>query len=106
MSANIIVYGHSACPSVPFVRSILERSGAVFEYINIHTDEVSRARLRDINNGYESVPTLVFPDGSTLTEPSMRTLREKLAALGYEVQPVAWKKEIEKLLKRVWMPRS
>lgn len=105
MSRNIFFFGHSACPSVPFVRIILERSGAAFEYINIHADEAGRARVREINNGYESVPTLVFPDGSTLTEPTMRTLREKLTALGYEVQPVEWTKEIEKLLKRVWTPR-
>jgi len=54
--------------------------------------------------GHSACPSV--PDGSTLTEPSMRTLHEKLAVLGYESQPVAWKKEIEKLLKRVWTPRS
>jgi hypothetical protein len=31
-----------------------------------------------INNGYASVPTVVFSDGTHLTEPSYKQLREKL----------------------------
>jgi hypothetical protein len=45
----------------------------------------------EINNGNASVPTLVFPDGSTLTEPSTAVLRQKLQSLGYAVpQPNLW----------------
>ena len=36
-------------------------------------------------NGYESVPTLVFPDGSTLTEPTNGGLQAKLGEMGYTV---------------------
>ena len=43
----------------------------------------------EINHGNASVPTLVFPDGSTLTEPSDQALRQKLNGLGFEVGPAS-----------------
>lgn len=82
---EILLYGHPACSMMPAVRTMLEQSQAGFEYINIHEDEAARARVREINDGYESVPTLVFPDGSTLSEPSSDELAAKLETLGYDV---------------------
>lgn len=87
--APIILYGHAACPGVPPARHMLERAGAAYEYVNIRQDTEARARVRAINNGNESVPTLVFPDGSTLTEPSSGALQGKLRALGYDVPLMA-----------------
>lgn len=81
----IILYMHQACPTVPTVRAMLERASVPYEIINIYNDSAARIRVQEINNGYESVPTLVFPDGSTLTEPSAGELRNRLEALGYEV---------------------
>jgi mycoredoxin len=86
----ILVYGHPACPGLGPVRGLLTQSKVEFEYIDIHQDSAAAARVRAINNGNESVPTLVFPDGSTLTEPTVETLKSKLESLGYKVGPVAW----------------
>ena len=82
---TITVYGHPACPMLPPVLGMLKRSKVRFEYVNIHRDTRARQRVREINDGYESVPTLVFPDGSTLTEPASGELKRKLEALGYHV---------------------
>ena len=58
---------------------------------SIAEDPESRGKVMAINNGNASVPTLVFPDGSTLTEPSTAVLRQKLESLGYKVpQPNLW----------------
>ena len=89
MSDKVIVYGSPTCPSVPSVRSMLERADVSYEYLNIYSDLQARERVRDINHGYESVPTLVFPDGSTLTEPSRGELKTKLETLGYEVSSLS-----------------
>jgi mycoredoxin len=64
------------------VRSALDRSGVEYEYVNIRQDESGRDRVREINGGLESVPTLVFSDGTTLTEPSKEALEQKLASIG------------------------
>ena len=86
----IIVYGHPNCPTLGPVKGLLTQSKVKFEYIDIHQDSVAAARVRAINNGNESVPTLVFPDGSTLTEPTVGELQSKLESLGYKVGLVAW----------------
>ena len=82
---KIILYGHPTCPMLPPVWAMLKRSRVDFDYINIHQDTAARQRVRTINDGQESVPTLVFPDGSTLTEPSAGVLRAKLIENGYPV---------------------
>jgi mycoredoxin len=90
MPDPIIVYGHPICPSLGPVKGLLTQSKVKFEYIDIHQDSEAAARVRAINNGNESVPTLVFPDGSTLTEPTFGELKSKLESLGYKVGLVAW----------------
>ena len=85
----IMLYGHPSCPMIPTTRALLNQSGAAYEYVNIRQDDEARQRVRTINDGYESVPTLVFPDGSTLTEPSAWALRRKLKSLGYHVPLLA-----------------
>jgi mycoredoxin len=82
---KIILYAHPACPSVYPVQGVLKQAEAEFEYINIYEDYAAREHVREINSGYESVPTLIFPDGSTLTEPSESQLRRKLQQMGYIV---------------------
>ena len=86
----IIVYGHPTCPNLGPVKGLLKQSKVKFEYIDIHQDSVAAARVRAINNGNESVPTFVFPDGSSLTEPTVGELQSKLESLGYKVGLVAW----------------
>ena len=85
----IIVYGHQTCPAIGPLKGLLTQSKVKFEYIDIHQDSAAAARVRAINHGNESVPTLVFPDGSTLTEPTVGELRSKLESLGYKVGFVA-----------------
>lgn len=90
MADKIIVYGHPTCPGVGPVKGLLRQSKVEFEYIDIHQDSAAATQVRAINNGNESVPTLVFPDGSTLTEPGFGELKAKLESMGYKVGPVAW----------------
>jgi mycoredoxin len=84
MTEKIILYGHPGCLMVNPVRMLLENSRADYDYINIYQDDEARSIVKGVNHGNESVPTLVFPDGSTLTEPSNKILIEKLIALGYQ----------------------
>lgn len=86
MEEKIILYGSPVCGMVPAVRASLERVGVVYEYVDISLDPEARRRVREINGGHETVPTLVFLDGSTLTEPSNIELQAKLRALGYTAE--------------------
>lgn len=90
LSDKVIVYGHATCPQVGPVRLLLRQSQVAFEYVDIHKDPEAAGRVRAINSGMESVPTLVFADGSTLTEPSASKLKAKLESMGYKVGLLAW----------------
>ena len=88
MTQSLVVYGNAFCGMVHAVRNALDQAGIKYEYVDIQKDDDARARVREINNGYESVPTLVFEDGSTLTEPSLTVLFEHLQSLGLQVAPM------------------
>ena len=76
---NITLYTSRWCPHSITVETFLKRKGIAFERISIDHDKESRDRLIRLNNGYASVPTLVFADGTKLTEPSLGQLRRKLS---------------------------
>lgn len=81
MTANdtpITLYTSRFCGHSLAVVRFMKKHNIAVNQINIDNDEAAREKVKSINNGYASVPTLVFPDGSTLTEPSFRQLRDKL----------------------------
>ena len=84
MTERITLYGTPSCPMVLPVSGILRRAKAPFEYVDISKNDEAKEIVRTINNGNESVPTLVFPDKTTLTEPSRAEVQAKLLEYGYE----------------------
>ncbi len=90
MTSPVILYGTPTCPGIPPVRGLLAQAKVPYTYTDITRDPAAAARVRAINSGNESVPTLVFPDGSSLTEPTVGQLKSKLESLGYRVGPLAW----------------
>ena len=81
---TITVYVSSWCAHSRSVERFLDQNGIPVHKIKIDGDDDARGELIALNNGYASVPTLVFPDGSKLTEPSLNQLRQKL---GLEAAP-------------------
>ncbi|MEF3274210.1 MAG: mycoredoxin [Chloroflexus sp.] len=77
----IIVYGTNWCPDCLRARRILDQHGAQYTYVNIERDPAAAEFVVKVNNGNQSVPTILFPDGSILVEPSNRALQEKLSQL-------------------------
>ena len=58
----------------------LEREGIRYEEVNIEHEPDAAELVMAVNGGNRTVPTVVFPDGSALTNPTLREVREKLAA--------------------------
>ena len=81
----LTLYGTPICPMLPPVRNLLKRANVDFTYVDISRDAEAKALVREINNGNESVPTLVFNDGQTLTEPSHQQLKTVLEQRGYTI---------------------
>lgn len=74
----ITLYTSNWCAHSMSVEGFLGKNDITVNMINIDGDPDARERLIEINGGYASVPTLIFPDGTKLTEPSIGKLREKL----------------------------
>ena len=76
--APIILYTSRFCGHSLAVARFMEKHDIAVDQINIDGDDAAREQVKAINNGYASVPTLIFPDGSILTEPSFGQLRTRL----------------------------
>lgn len=72
------------------MRGLLAQAKVPYDYIDITRDPTAAAKVRALNDGNESVPTLLFPDDSSLTEPTAGQLKQKLESLGYRVGHLAW----------------
>lgn len=75
---RITLYTSDYCGTARAVERILKENDVPYQAINVDEDPEARLRLIEINGGYASVPTLVWPDGSKLTEPSLSTVRQRL----------------------------
>ena len=64
------------------LKSQLDREGIAFEIVDIEQDPEAAMTVQEANGGNQTVPTLLFADGTTLTNPSVKQVKEKLAALG------------------------
>ncbi|MFM8319667.1 MAG: glutaredoxin domain-containing protein [Chloroflexota bacterium] len=76
--STITIYATDWCFDCRRTRKFLERHAVPYQWINIDKDRQAEAYVLQINRGNRSVPTVVFPDGSVLVEPSDSALAEKL----------------------------
>ncbi len=76
-SKEIIVYGTAWCGQSRRAKQFLVNHEIPFKWVDIDLDAVARDYVEKVNRGYRSVPTIVFPDGSLLVEPSESMLAEK-----------------------------
>jgi len=74
----ILVYGTSWCPDCIRVRKFLDSHFVDYQWFNINEDARACAFVEKTNRGYQSVPTIVWPDGSYLVEPTLNQLITKL----------------------------
>lgn len=80
--SEITMYGAEWCGDCRRSKRLLNELGVEYTYINI--EEVSGAadKVVEINGGMQSIPVVMFSDGTHLTEPSDPDLRKKLESLG------------------------
>jgi glutaredoxin-like protein len=80
--ADITMYGADWCGDCRRSKRLLEELDVQVNYIDVEVDESAAAKVREINGGAQSIPVLVFSDGTHLTEPSDNDLKAKLISLG------------------------
>ena len=77
-SPSIVVYGTNWCPDCIRVRKFLDSRNVAYRWLNINNDLAACEIVQKVNHGNQSVPTIIWPDGTYLVEPSIKQLRDKL----------------------------
>lgn len=75
---KLIVYGVAWCGDCRRAQRFLQTNKIPYDFINIDQDKTGEQLVLQMNRGFRSVPTIIFPDGSVLVEPSNRQLAQKL----------------------------
>jgi glutaredoxin-like protein len=78
---RIKVYGTAWCGDCRRAKQIFQAEGVDYDWIDISENPDAVAYVEKVNNGYRSVPTILFPDGDILIEPPSPALTKKLRAL-------------------------
>ncbi len=78
---SFTMYSTPWCGYCHRLKSQLDREGIAFEIVDIEKDEDAAFRVMQVNGGNQTVPTLVYADGSAQTNPSLAQVKAKLASL-------------------------
>ena len=75
----ITMYGADWCGDCRRAKQYFDRNDVPYVYIDVSADPKEMESVIRYNDGRRSIPVVVFPDGSHLTEPTVADLSEKLA---------------------------
>ena len=77
MAEKIKIYATNWCGDSRRAKQFFINENIDFEWIDIDQDKEAAEFVKSVNNGFRSVPTIIFPDGSMLVEPSSYQLKDK-----------------------------
>ena len=81
MSGSVTMYTTPWCGYCHRLKSQLDREGIVFDIVDIEQVPEAAELVESANGGNQTVPTLVYADGTAQTNPSLIQVKQKLAAL-------------------------
>jgi mycoredoxin len=77
--AALTMYSTPWCGYCHRLKGQLKRAGIDFEEVDIEQVPEAAKIVEQVNNGNQTVPTLVFFDGTAMTNPSLAQVVEKIA---------------------------
>jgi mycoredoxin len=80
VSQRVTMYTTPWCGFCRRLKGQLAREGIEVAEIDIERDPAAADYVMSVNGGMQTVPTVVFPDGTALTNPSAAQVRERLKA--------------------------
>lgn len=78
--AAFTMYSTPWCGYCHRLKGQLKRAGIKFSEVDIEQQPEAAQIVEKVNNGNQTVPTVVFPDGTAMTNPSLAQIADKLAA--------------------------
>ena len=77
----LTMYTTTWCGFCKNLKRQLARDGIEMTEIDIERDPAAAEFVESVNGGNQTVPTVVFADGTTMVNPSAAQVRERLAAV-------------------------
>ena len=81
MSQPLTMYTTPWCGYCRRLKAQLAREGIELAEVDIERDPAAADYVMSVNGGNQTVPTVVFPDGVAMTNPSASQVRERLREL-------------------------
>lgn len=78
---EVVLFGTDACPDCQRAKKILSENNIAYEYINLEKNPECIKAMLKINGGLQLTPTILFPNGKVLAEPTDQELKDTLAQL-------------------------
>lgn len=75
----VTMYTTTWCGYCVRLKDGLQRAGIAFREVNIETDDSAAEVVMRANGGNRTVPTLVFSDGTALTNPTVDQVKAQLS---------------------------
>jgi mycoredoxin len=75
---SIVMYTTPWCADCRRAKRVFAALGIPYTEVDIAEDDDAAVLVQRLNGGYRSVPTIIFPDGSRLVEPSVSVLEAHL----------------------------
>jgi mycoredoxin len=79
-SVSLTMYTTTWCGYCRRLKGQLDRAGIAYREVDIERDPAAAQVVERVNAGNQTVPTLVFSDGTALTNPSVREVQALLAS--------------------------
>lgn len=76
--SEIMVYSTVWCPDCKRAKQFFGEQRIAYSNVDIEQNKKAMAFVEKINNGMRIIPTIIFPDGEILVEPSNAQLAQKL----------------------------
>ncbi len=77
----LTMYSTAWCGYCYRLKSQLDREGIAYEMVDIEQDPAAAEFVMGVNGGNQTVPTLVYADGTAQTNPPLKDVKAKVAAL-------------------------
>ena len=79
--ARIVMYTTAACSECFRAKAFFDANHIDYLGVGLEGNAEATEFVMRVNHGMQSVPTIVFPDGSVLVEPSWEELKRKISIL-------------------------
>ncbi len=79
---DLTVYGAQWCGDCRRSKRLLDDRNVSYRWVDLESEPDATAAVLERNDGRRIIPTIVFPDGTHLAEPSDDELSSKLSAHG------------------------